>query len=67
MDKQIIKEKVEQRLPEVISSIRQKEEQLRKLTTAQSAVNGNINVMKVIYPGTDLVIGNVVKKIQRSD
>lgn len=64
MDKQIIKEKVEQRLPEVINSIRQKEEQLRKLTTAQSAVNGNINVMKVIYPGTDLVIGNVVKKIK---
>ena len=64
MDKQVIKAKVDTRLPEVINSIRQKEEHLSKLTSAQYAINGKINVRKVVYPGTDLVIGNEVMKIK---
>lgn len=64
-DKQIIKEKVDKSLSEILKSIKQKKEQLSKLTSSQSdEINTKVNVRKVIYPGTDLMIGNEVMKIK---
>lgn len=65
MDKKVIKAKVEKSLPEIISRIQQIEAQLGKLNSHRLDTDAaKVNVKNVIYPGSEIVIGNEVRRIK---